>query len=699
MHQPERPAVMFGAAYYPEYLDQDRLDKDLDLMAEASFSVIRMGESTWSTWEPEDGQFNLDWLEPALDGALKRGIQVIVGTPTYAVPMWLARRYPEIAGQFEPGRAMRWGRRQEVDFSHAAFRYHAERIIRAVVGRYADHPAVIGYQVDNEPGLHLFANRGIFEAFRDRLRRQFGTVDRINREWGLAYWSHRLASWDDLWRPEGNGQPQYDIAWREFQARLTEEFIGWQVGIVRGLARPDQFVTTCLALDRPAIHEASLSRTVDVTAGNPYCATQDGLSWPPRHQDGRCWDGQDAAHLFWLADRLFAARGERFLVTETNAGSIGASADNRPPWPGQLRQIGWALAAKGAAMIEYWQWHTLRVGTETFWGGVLPHDQNPGRVYQEVARLGGELGIVNRAVGRLAPVAKIGLLVCVAAKWGVAFQPPFAPPGCAEVYPVHEGAYEALIAPWYQGALAAGVALRLVHDIDLVEDGKPLVTPAELVQRWPVLVAPALYVADDRLLSLLADYAAAGGHLAVGPRTGYADTMARPRRSPQPGGLAAPAGVTYQEFSNVEVAAVRDTGQGLELPPDAAGLAWVEYLRSEGATVLAQYDDRSLRQWVAVASREHGAGRVTTVGTSPNLALARSLFEWLDPSPGLWPDRPDSVVIHQAESEAGRLVTFAHNFSAADAVLRVPPAATDLLTGQPTGEYLRLGPWDVRLLV
>jgi len=81
--------VLFGAAYYVEYQPTERLKTDLDLMLDARFTVIRVGESVWSTWEPENGVFDLDWLTPVLDGAHRRGIGVILGTPTYAVPMWL----------------------------------------------------------------------------------------------------------------------------------------------------------------------------------------------------------------------------------------------------------------------------------------------------------------------------------------------------------------------------------------------------------------------------------------------------------------------------------------------------------------------------------------------------------------------------------------------------------------------------------
>ena len=204
-------------------------------MAEAGFTVIRVGESVWSTWEPEDGVFDLDWLEPVLDEAHERGIGVLLGTPTYAIPMWLKRRYPEIAGESATGQPIGWGARQEVDFTHAAYLFHAERIIRAVVTRYREHPAVIGYQVDNEPGLRLLHNESVFQRFVDWLRHRYGTVERLNEEWGLVYWSHRLSTWADLWRPDGNFQPQYDLAWRRFQTELVTDFIGWQADIVREL--------------------------------------------------------------------------------------------------------------------------------------------------------------------------------------------------------------------------------------------------------------------------------------------------------------------------------------------------------------------------------------------------------------------------------------------------------------------------------
>ncbi len=132
--------------------------------------------------------------------------------------------------------------------------------------------------MDNEPGCELLHNHGVFQRFVDHLRDKYGDVETLNREWGLVYWSHRLSTWADLWTPDGNAQPQYDVAWRGFQARQTTEFIGWQADIVREYARPEQFVTTCISYTRPAVEDDELTDRLDIASGNPYYGMQDGLA-------------------------------------------------------------------------------------------------------------------------------------------------------------------------------------------------------------------------------------------------------------------------------------------------------------------------------------------------------------------------------------------------------------------------------------
>ena len=181
-----RQQVLFGAAYYHEYQPSPRLETDLDLMVEAGFSVIRVGRIGVDHLGARGGPVRPRMVGAGARRRAQRGITVVLGTPTYAAPPWLARRYPEIAGETGTGQRMPWGGRQEIDYTHPAFMFHAERVIRKIVARYADHPAVIGYQVDNEPGMMIFHNHGVFQRFVDELRQTYGTSRRSTRRGGSS---------------------------------------------------------------------------------------------------------------------------------------------------------------------------------------------------------------------------------------------------------------------------------------------------------------------------------------------------------------------------------------------------------------------------------------------------------------------------------------------------------------------------------
>ncbi|WP_030437511.1 beta-galactosidase [Actinoplanes subtropicus] len=681
--------VLFGAAYYHEYRGFMQLADDLDLMAEAGFTVIRVGESVWSTWEPSNGEFDLEWLRPVLDGAHERGIAVVLGTPTYAVPPWLARQYPEISGQRATGQPIPWGARQEVDFTHPAFRFHAERVIRAVAGRYATHPAVIGFQVDNEPGLELLHNEGVFQRFADDLRRRYGTVERLNEEWGLVYWSHRLSTWADLWRPDGNAQPQYELAWRRFQARQTDEFIAWQAAIVREYASGAHFITTCIAYDRPAVDDRAVTESLDVTAGNAYYVMQDGLALPDARTPTQTWTTDGVWALYLTGDRMYSSKQAPFLVTETNASSIGFSWDSRPAYDGQWRQAAWALVSRGARMIEYWHWHTLPFGTETYWGGILPHSGRPGRTYRELARLGAELAQAGDLLDGLVPDADVAIVIDLPSRWIMQKYPALSHPDGSP----DERAYQGLVEPFYRGAFDAGLQTRVLHAGQL---------PA-VASEFPVLIAAGLYLADDETLDWLHAYAQAGGHLILGPRTGYADEEARARPDRMPARLAAAAGVWYDEFSNLR-APIEVVADPEQLPGAGGATAtrWIDGLIAEGATILATYQHPHFGRWPAVTTNQVGRGRITYVGTVPDQRLAAAILRWANAGRvRAWSNLPESVTCTGATTGDGRRVRFLHNWSFAAARVTAPVDCHDALTNKPIpgGSEIELGSWDVRILV
>ena len=279
--------LLYGAAYYSEYLPHDRTAEDTAMMTEAGHNVIRIAESTWSTLEPQPGVFDFTHVDRALEAAREAGLSVIVGTPTYAVPTWLVASHPEVLAETSRGPG-RYGARQIMDITSPAYLFHAERMIRALLERTARHEHVIGFQVDNETKHHDTASRGAQRAFVKHLRERFDDdLDALNDAFGLAYWSNRIDAWEDFPDVRGTINGSLGSAWEAFRRSLVDDFLRWQNDIVREYAREDQFVTQNFDFDwtpgwsyglQPAVDHFSAARTVDLAGTDIYHPTQSRLT-------------------------------------------------------------------------------------------------------------------------------------------------------------------------------------------------------------------------------------------------------------------------------------------------------------------------------------------------------------------------------------------------------------------------------------
>jgi beta-galactosidase len=387
---------------------------------------------------------------------------------------------------------------------------------------------------------------------------------------------------------------------------------------------------------------------------------------------------------------MYSSKQAPFLVTETNAGSIGFSSMNESPYDGQWRQLAWLLVGRGARLIGYWHWNTLPFGTEAYWGGVLPHSGIPGRAYAEIARTGQELRAVGGAFAAAEPDYDIALLYDSDSKFALSAQGPLR--GGSLVDP---DSYRHVVAAFSRGVFDAKRQQRLVRPQHLLPSRGAPGTAADAAARYPVLIAAAFYTAADEDLDFLISYAQAGGHLVVGPRTGYADREGRARAERAPARIADPAGTWYDEIASLPSPVPVD---GL-LDGSATGFA--EGLDAAGAEVLARYRHPHLRRWAAVTTQAAGAGRITVVGTVPDQRLAARLARWLVPRPmGGWlTDEPVTVSTSTEPGGAGRLHVL-HNWSWSESAARPSVPVTDLLSGHryPPGEPVVLGAWDVRLL-
>jgi len=663
----EMDTVLYGAAYYTEYMPYERLEQDVQLMQKAGLSVARLGESSWGLWEPEDGRFEYAWMDRVIDRMHQAGIKVILGTPTYSVPAWMYKEHPEIFITRFGGQTITFGYRQNTDLMNPTYRFYCERVIRELLEHYRNNPAVIGWQIDNETSSGAAANPDVQAGFVSYLRKKFGTVDELNKVWLLNYWGQRLNDWTEIPPQEGIINPGWKLEWQRYQQWMTTDFLAWQSGIVNQYKRPDQFITHDLAgPPRSEVNERDIADSMDVMAVNPYHDTQDSF------------DGLGSS---MAGDYTRSLKRTNYLVTETNAQTIGwDSKDQFPPYDGQLRLDVYTHCSTGANMVEYWHWHSIHNGQETYWKGVLSHDLEENRAYEEVSRTAHELQRIGPEIVGLARSNKVAILYSDDSYYGIEFMK-FS----------DKVNYRTIMNQMYE------VLYRNNVGVDFIFPSSTNLSDYKLI------VVPPLYVASDALLNRLVEYVRGGGHLVMALKSGFTNEYDSVRWSMAPGPLRKAAGFRYQEFSSLA------HPLALKYDPLKAGAdnkvsEWAEMLILEGAQALAYYDHPFFGKYPAITRNRFGNGTLTYEGTVLSDTLqARVLLDEVQIAGLAGPDQelPAPIHVKHGTNRKGRLIHYYMNYSSTQQIVRYPyKHGEDLLTSTAVApaQSLTLKPWDLMII-
>jgi beta-galactosidase len=680
---PRFETVLFGAAYYHEYMPYERLERDVELMGKAGITVVRVGESTWSSFEPRDGQFEFAWMDRILDRLHQAGIRVILGTPTYSIPPWLYFKHPEIVvrqlgarlplgpDRYQPAYFSSltiggYGPRQNVDLTHPTYRWYAERLIRRLLAHFQDHPAIIGYQIDNETPPNSSNSQSMHADFLGYLKAKFGSVDQLNKLWGFAYWGQLVSGWEDFPPRQGILNPGYKLEWERYLRKTVTDFLRWQASIVREYSRPGQFVTHDWPGGlRTEVDQFEIAQFLDVAAVNPYHPVQDRL---------------DGWQIHFTGDVARSLKRTNYLVMETNAQSIGWDSRTQfPPYDGQLRLNAYSHLAAGANLVAYWHWHSLHYGQETYWKGLLSHDLEPNRVYEEAASIGAELKKVGPRLVNFQPRNEVAILASLDSHHGIEFMP-------------------------FDDRVNYMTILQQMHRaLYRLKVGADFVFPEQRDwNRYRVLLVPPLYIASDELLARLAVFVAAGGHAVVAFKSGFANEYSTVRWQRAPGPLREAAGLSYQEFSTL--------AQPVPLKGDPFGAGsenrvsvWAEMILPETCETLAVYDHPFFSRYPALTRNVHGRGTLTYEGTHLSDALQeRVILSVLELAGLAGPDQklPPPIFVRHGVSNRGKPMHYYLNYSGRPQSVSVARGGSEVLAGKSidAGTTLHLAPWDLAII-
>lgn len=664
--------LLFGAAYYDEYMPYERLDKDVEMMKKAGINIVRIAESTWSTCEPQEGVFDFSHVERVMNAMERAGIHVIIGTPTYAVPTWMVKSHPDVLAETVKGRGI-YGPRQIMDITHPVYRFYAERVIRRLMECTAHRTCVIGFQLDNETKHYGTAGRNVQEQFVKYLRRKFhDDLDTMNREFGLDYWSNRVNAWEDFPDVRGTINGSLGAEFEKFQRGLVTEFLSWQAGIVNEYRREGQFITHNFDYEwrghsfgvQPDVNHFHASRCLTLTGADIYHPSQDELT---------------GTEIAFGGDMARSLKNDNYLILETEAQGFPGWT----PYKGQLRLQAYSHIASGANGVMYWHWHSIHNSFETYWKGILSHDFQENDTYREACVIGREFSEIGSHLVNLKKKNDVAVLV----------------------------SNEALTALKWFGieATAAGNAgigyndvVRWIYDV-LYERNMEcdFIWPeSENLNEYKVIIVPALYAAPEELLKKLVRYVEGGGYLAATFKTAFADENVKVSHEVQPHILHKCFGVEYQQFVFPKHTGL--TGKIIGDAEEAEADVFMELLIPHGAEALASYDHYNWNEYAAVTENSYGNGKAFYLGCMTDKKILWRILEYVLRAAAVQiPDENFPVIVRQGRNDFGKTVRFYFNYSAEDRNVTYRFSdSTELLSGAEikSREEFEIPAWGVKIM-
>ena len=669
--------LLYGAAYYDEYMPYDRLQQDVAMMKKAGINTVRIAESTWSTCEPQEGVFDFSHVERVMDAMEEAGINVIIGTPTYAIPTWMVKSHPDVMAETVKGRGI-YGARQIMDITHPVYRFYAERVIRKLMECTAHRKCVIGFQVDNETKYYGTAGKNVQEKFVKYLRKKFNNdLDAMNYEFGLDYWSNRINAWEDFPDVRGTINGSLGAEFEKFQRTLVDEFLSWQADIVNEYRREDQFITHNFDFEwrgysygvQPDVNHYHAAKALTIAGTDIYHPTQDDLT---------------GAEIAFGGDMTRSLKRDNYLVLETEAQGYPGWT----PYKGQLRLQAYSHLASGANSVMYWHWHSIHNSFETYWKGLLSHDMQENAPYREACIIGNEFSRLGSHLVNLKKKNDVAILVSnealTALKWF----------GIEATAAGDNGIGYNDVVRWLYDAL-----FKMNIECDFVWP------ESDNLDQYKAIFVPALYAAPDELLEKLKQYTANGGTLVATFKTAFANENVKVSHEMQPHILSNCFGISYQQFTfpkNTGLSGSIINGIAKGADEEAEAKVFMELLMPQEAEVLASYDHYNWKEYAAITKNHYRKGTAIYIGcmTDDN-TLKAVLTEALNSAEVEIPEYSWPVIIRKGTNDLGKCVRYILNYSAEEQnVVYHGADGTELFSEESVqdGESITVLPWNLKIV-
>jgi len=592
---PEKDLVTTGIYYYPEHWSESQWERDIKKIADMGYEFVHLAEFAWFRMEPEEGRFEFAWLDKVVGLCAKYKVKVLLCTPSATTPVWMRTNYPEtfiMDGHYIRGEH---GTRGLGSIVNPVYRRFVERIVTEMAKRYGQDKNVIGWQLDNEPDAKPDYSPSSQEAFRQWLRKKYGTIDSLNVAWGAAFWSQWYNNFDQVIIPNTNivnwwgNNPHALLDFKRYSADAQAEFLDFQAGILRNNISKDQYVTTnYLAVS---------------TGADPRRAKQLDFATYTAYPNGGGENLGDLGYrlgnsrLILFASEYYKSVGGATGVMEIQPGQVNWGSSSPLLLPGAVRMWLYHNFGAGGRLACSYRFRQILYGAEQYHSGVIRTDGvTPSQGGEDYMQFMKEIKELRREYkpGAKMP-ARLGAR-STAVVWNL-----------ENYWTIDRQKNNQQWDAWN-------------YPVKFLELAKSFGAPADVVpetadlSKYKVVIVAAYEMADPALVQKWSDYAMAGGHLVITCRTATKDRMGHFPEAE----IAAPiSGLIGAHVRATDAPSSSAKGEVLMGATRYSWNAWGDLLVADKNTeVLATYNNQFYKGTPAVVTRKAGKGSVTYIGVN-----------------------------------------------------------------------------------
>jgi beta-galactosidase len=672
------PVFMHGADYNPDQWlhAPEILEEDIRLMKEAHCNVMAVGIFAWSALEPEEGVYTFEWLDETLDRLAANGIYAWLATPSGARPAWMSARYPEVLRVGANRVRNLHGLRHNHCYTSPVYRDKVKRINEKLAERYAHHPAVVGWHISNEYGGECHCSL-CQEAFREWLKRKYGTLEALNRAWWAAFWSHTYTDWSQIESPAPHGERMIhamNLDWKRFVTDQTVDFCKHEIAPLKAV-NPDLPVTTNLMFMFEGLNYWKFADVLDVVSWDAY---------PTWHDQPN--QGQLAARFSMNHDLFRSLKGGKpFMLMESTPSLTNWQPVSKLKKPGMHKLSSLQAVAHGSDTVQYFQWRKSRGSSEKFHGAVVDHAGHENtRVFRDVREVGETLENIVDVLGTSVP-AETAVIFDTENRWAV--KDAQGPRNMG----IH---YEDTVLEHYQTLWEQGVPVDVVSmDADF--------------SKYKLLIAPMLYMVRPGVGERIEQFVRGGGTFVATYWSGIVDENDLCFLGGFPGPLRTTLGIWAEEIEGLypheRNSIVPQENNPLELKGTYETHEISELIHAETASVLAVYGGDFYAGRPVLTVNELGAGKAYYLAARAMNPFFADFYGRLIGQTGVrraWNACLPEGVTAQVRADDRHEYIFLMNFSGAEQ--RIPvndeKELKDLESGNPITEHILLDVNGVRVL-